>query len=436
MKHFSLNLIVRIALIGVLSVLSYIFFTKEEYPLLILSAGSLLIAAASLYRFCVSVNNKLIFFFESVQYSDFTVRFGADNKLGRSFRELNRQMNAVMEAFKAARAEKEANLHYLNTLVQHVEVGILCYDASEKIEIINHAAMRMLEAFTLRNLNDLKEVGLADLYGKIHELAFKGRVVYETQKGLQLAISATSLNLRGRTVHILSFQNIRSELQEKEVHAWQNLTKVLRHEIMNSIAPIVSLVGTMRNIVTEDLTGYPEIAPSVDDLGEALETIESRGKGIMNFVNAYRDFTALPKPVFGRIRSADLLRQLAALHSDEVVSFEVVRNFEVSADEHQIEMVLLNLVKNSLESIAEKSEGWVRVRADVRNNSPLIEVLDNGEGIVPEALDKIFIPFYTTKKSGSGIGLSLSKQIMQMHGGDLRAFSNVGEGTRFELIFP
>lgn len=399
------------------------------------------ISAFSLYNYSSSVNVKLVRFFESIQYSDFTVKFSSDNKLGKSFQDLNLEMNQVIEAFKAARAEKEANIHFLNTMVQHIDVGIICYDAHGQIEILNNAAIRLLDVYRLRKLDELLNTDHAVLYDEMRKLNSGSRFMYRAKNGLQLSVNATKVNLRGRAVKIISLQNIRSELQAQELDAWQNLTKVLRHEIMNSIAPIVSLVGTMRDIVQEDLKAEVENQEAIEDLSEALKTIESRGKGVMNFVNAYRDFTTLPKPVFREMPASDILGRIEALVKADAkdrssnVNFEIESDFEVLCDIDQIEMVIINLVKNAFEAIGDKQDGHVSVRAYQGAKLRYIEVKDNGTGIVPEALEKIFIPFYTTKKTGQGIGLSLSKQILQMHEGDLTVKSELGSGTIFRLEF-
>ncbi len=400
-----------------------------------------LISAISLYTYATSVNKKLTLFFESIQYSDFTVKFSSDNTMGKSFADLNTQMNLVIDAFKAARAEKEANIQFLNTLVQHIDVGIICYDSQENMEILNNAAIRLLDVYRLRVLSDLKGTPVEPLYDLLKNLESGQRAMFETSHGRQLAINATKVSLRGKAVKIISLQNIRSELQQKELSSWQNLTRVLRHEIMNSIAPIVSLVGTMRSIVDEDLRKKTGIEESVEDLSQALQTIENRGQGIMNFVNAYRDFTTLPKPVKRETTAKELLLRIESLLSAKdngervPVSIHIEHNFTLQIDTAQIEMVLINLVKNAREAYDENSAGSIEISAYQKEGQRFIIVKDHGKGMVPEALEKIFIPFYTTKKTGQGIGLSLSKQILQSHDGDLTAKSELGKGSVFRLEF-
>jgi len=243
---------------------------------------------------------------------------------------------------------------------------------------------------------------------------------------------------------VASLQNIRSELQQRELEAWQNLTKVLRHEIMNSITPIVSLAGTMRDIVETDLAKPvahdPHLTESVNDLRDALTTIEQRGAGVMRFVDAYRHFTTIPQPVFADVLVENLLRNVAQLaqpnaQKNRIAITTASPNLAIRADTAQIEMVLLNLVKNAVESLEKTANPAVRLDAGADGPHVVIRVSDNGPGIEPEALEQIFIPFYTTKKTGSGIGLSLSRQIMQLHGGQLTAESTPGQGSTFRLVF-
>lgn len=418
------------------------------FPLVILH----ILITVNLYRYVTSLNRKLTRFLESVRYSDFAVSFRADNNLGPSFYELNDQFNEVLDAFRQARAEKEANLHYVNTIVQHVSVGLLTFDVAGQVELVNQSALRLLGIYRLRTLNDLNATN-----PELSELLMSAKasptpVSYQTGTDGELSVRCTAVRLRGRLVTVVSLQNIRSELQQRELDAWQNLTKVLRHEIMNSITPIVSLAGTMRDIVETDLLPFalpsdnefnaiPSIVgESINDLRDALTTIEQRGAGIMQFVDAYRNFTTIPQPIFADVPVEPLLRtvvQLAQANAPQCqIAFTVGSpNLAIRADASQIEMVLLNLVKNAVESVEKGITPIIGIHSESIGPHVLIRVTDNGPGIEPEALEQIFIPFYTTKKTGSGIGLSLSRQIMQLHNGQLTADSHSGAGSTFSLTF-
>lgn len=441
MRHFAIGIILRISVLSLILLGLVYFFLQNQWSAV--GLFSLLAAAAFfwIFNYTTTINRKLARFFESVRYSDFAVKFRSDNKLGRSFEEVNQQFNGVLEAFRQARAEKEANLHYINTIVQHVNVGLLSYDSSGNIELINNAAFRILNIYRLRNISELSKTAHAELYDILSNISSGSKALYQTANEKQISINAATVSLRGRVIKLISLQNIQSELQQKELEAWQNLTKVLRHEIMNSVTPIVSLASTMREIIELDLSQEEGIQETVSDLKEALFTIENRSKGIMNFVNAYREFTSIPKPKFEDTTSNDLISQVLNLVQPQLKEKQIElktdfkESFELVADTELIAMVLINIIKNAVEAVESRLNPQIKIRTIEIDEQKIIEIADNGSGIEPEALEKIFIPFYTTKKTGSGIGLSLSRQIMQMHGGNLKVFSKVGEGTRFRIIF-
>ena len=442
MKRFATGLFIRISIILVTCLLiAYAWWEIPASRSLLVGIGIILLTVqtANLHRYITSLNRKLTRFMESVRYSDFAIAFKADNELGPSFKELNQQFNEVLEAFRQARAEKEANLHYLNTIVQQVSVGLISFDVAGNVELTNQAALRLLGIYRLRNLTDLQSVH-SGLYEILTSTPSSTPAIYQSSFEQELSVRCATVSLRGRPVTVASIQNIRSELQQKELEAWQNLTKVLRHEIMNSVTPIVSLVGTMQQIVNTELAGAEE--ESVSDLREALTTIEHRGRGIMRFVDAYRNFTAIPQPRLAEISVENLLKNVIALVHTELQQRHIILQappvpsyMMIFADAGQIEMVLINLIKNAMESLDGHRKPKLRLEAKMQDNRLMIFVTDNGPGIEPEAIEKIFIPFYTTKKTGSGIGLSLSRQIMQLHNGQLKVTSTPGQGSTFSMIF-
>ncbi|MCU0354377.1 MAG: ATP-binding protein [Cytophagales bacterium] len=442
-KTFGAGLTIRVlALVAAIGAGCYVFVLSFNW--LAFTAFMLLVALLgfNLYYYVDSTNRKLIRFLESVRWSDFSIGFAADNKLGYSFRTLNQQFNEVLEAFRQARAEREANLQYLNAVVHHVSVGLLAFDTEGKVELVNNAALKLLGIYRLRTLGELLKAH-PELVELVQKLRSQSNALYQTPAEQQLSVYATVIRLRGKTIKLVSLQNIQSELQQKELEAWQNLTRVLRHEIMNSITPITSLIATMQDIVTHDLAQDTANAEAVGDIKEALNTIENRSVGLLNFVNAYRNFTNIPKPVLEAVTVRQLTGGVYQLMLADAKNAGVDFTCEVKpettqvlADKEQIEMVLINLVKNAVEALAGKTGGTIHMKGYLdENQQPSIDVTDNGPGIIPEALEKIFIPFYTTKKTGSGIGLSLSRQIMQMHGGTLKVQSEVNRGTTFTLKF-
>jgi nitrogen fixation/metabolism regulation signal transduction histidine kinase len=262
---------------------------------------------------------------------------------------------------------------------------------------------------------------------------------------LQLSIYAAGFTLHQQGLTLISLQNIQSELEEKEMEAWQNLIRVLTHEIMNSVAPISSLSSTANELLTGDSNNKNQDLRTevIKDVSVAVKTIERRSKGLMNFVDNYRKLTHIPKPDFEIFQVKTLFDRVKNLMKDQFeqksINFKMQidpESLELTADPILIEQVLINLCKNSVEAILEKNNPSIALlgKTDGRGN-PVIQVIDNGEGIRGDVVGKIFIPFFTTKKEGSGIGLSLSKQIMRSHGGTLSVSSKPDVETVFSLRF-
>lgn len=443
MNKFSVNILLRIILLTLSTITTvWVWTALGAFPGV--TMGILIcMQIYGMYYYINRVNRKLTLFLESIRYEDFSIRFSADNKLGKSFQALNHQFNEVLEAFRQTRAEKEANLKYIDTIVQHISIGVLSFDVEGRIELINPAAFRLLGIYRLRNISELKATH-PSLPEYLMEIRSGSKLLYRTRQEQQLSIHAASVRLQGRLVKLISIQNIHAELQQKELEAWQNLTKILRHEIMNSVTPIVSLISTMQDIVEQDISPEAAQKDAIADLQEALETIKSRSRGIMNFVNAYRDYTTLPKPQFTHVNIKELLTGVSSLLLPEMKQAGIFYHYEIEsvsteihADVAQLQMVLINLIKNAMDALEQTQTPSIQVKASMTNpNQVHIEITDNGPGIDADAMNKIFIPFYTTKKKGSGIGLSLSQQIIQSHGGQLRVSRSGNNGTTFSVLLP
>ncbi len=398
-----------------------------------------------LYRFTSQTNRKLTRFLESVKYSDFISGFTSDNKLGSSFRDLNVAFNEVLEAFRKARSEKEEHWQYLNTIVQQVRTGILSFDNEGNIQLMNANAKRFVGISNIKNIHELKKHNVK-LYQALHEVQPGKSTLYKSGTEFLLTLQATELRIRGNTVKLITLQNIQTELQRQELEAWQNLTRVLRHEIMNSITPISSLTSTLREILDQELVkkgdDYELKAEGAEDLRDGLQTIESRSKGLIKFIDAYREYTSLPQPKLKTVRVKDLIEKVTQLLKPDFKKKNIQllihcdsEYLTVQADEEMIEQVLINLIKNAIEAADHSDLAKIEIKGTYTENSVIIEVTDNGPGIIPEAIDRIFVPFFTTKKTGSGIGLALSRQIMQMHNGSLTVVSDPDVKTTFTLRF-
>jgi two-component system nitrogen regulation sensor histidine kinase NtrY len=411
----------------------------------ILTCIIIIFQVGELFHFVSLTNRKLTRFLESVKYSDFVSGFTADNKLGRSFKDLNISFNEVLEAFRKARSEKEEHWQYLNTVVQQVRTGIISFDADGEVQLINMNARKFLSVQNIKNINELKERNYKLHYILTHTEPGKSSL-YKDANEFHLTIQATELRIRGADIKLLTLQNIQPELQKQELEAWQNLTRVLRHEIMNSITPISSLTSTLKDILEYDLTQkddhYELKQEGAEDLKEGLSTIENRSKGLIKFIDAYREYTSLPNPKLKTIMLKNLIEKVSMLMRQEMKNHHVDFHHEcrseyltIQADEEMIEQVLINLLKNSAEAVSQKENARIDLIGRYDGTHIKIEIIDNGTGIIPEAIERIFVPFYTTKKTGSGIGLSLSRQIMHLHNGTLSVESEPDVRTVFTMRF-
>jgi len=269
--------------------------------------------------------------------------------------------------------------------------------------------------------------------------------IHDGNEQSNLSISATEFIMREQNFTLVSLQNIQSELEEKELEAWQQLIRVLTHEIMNSVTPIASLASTVNETINFDAqTSQPELSEeSKSDIEGALKTIQKRSEGLLHFVEAYRGLTRIPTPDFTNFSVLDLLERVHQLMQTEIskkkiqCKIEVVpKDLELTADSELVEQILINILKNAIQAIDRQPNGKIDLSSKINDRGHIIiQLEDNGPGIPKDVQDNIFIPFFTTKEEGSGIGLSLSRQIMRLHRGSISMQSKPHETTVFTLRF-
>lgn len=360
--------------------------------------------------------------------------------------DLHIEFNAILAKLKEDQSEKEASSQFFKSVFKHLSIGLLTFGEDGKIQLINTAAKRILAVEELKNISDMasinKELNLA-----IQNLRTGGSELVKIAHPdgiMQLSVYVIELLMRGEKFKLVSLQNIQSELEEKEMEAWQNLVKILTHEIMNSIAPISSLAGTISNDMASKLDHGENVhAEDMEDYLMGIKTIEKRSEGLTNFVSDFRSLAHIPTPKFSSISISKLFDQLEILlqhqlDEKDIKLSKVLNPIELIlfGDQTQIEQVLINLTQNAIQAVEESERREICLSAYIDESGKIIiEVRDSGKGIDEEALGKIFIPFFTTKKKGSGIGLSLSKQIMRRHKGNIQVSSSPNEGTTFKLIF-
>ncbi|MBU1337884.1 MAG: GHKL domain-containing protein [Acidobacteria bacterium] len=426
----------------------YLLFRTDLYAPLFITALLIVYQVYGLIHYVDKTNRDLARFFNSIRYSDFSQSFKEKN-VSRSFKLLQDAFTDVTEAFRKARAEKEEHYRYLQTIVQHVAIGLIAFTPDGNVELINNAAKRLLNLPRLKNIQLLrsKSDDLVDALQRLRPRESALVKVEDDDELLQLSLYATGFKLRGRQFSLVSLQNIQSELEEKEIEAWQKLIRVLTHEIMNSITPISSLASTINDLLGDlpcsDHSGSDEERENLIDIKQAVGTIQNRSRGLLHFVDAYRNLTLIPIPELQMISVRELFSRIERLMDSNIkekaIAFTSViepADLELTADTELIEQVLINLLLNALQAVESIPCPVIELRSQHDSRGRIqIQIIDNGPGISKENLEKIFIPFFSTKEGGSGIGLSLSRQIMRQHGGAISVHSIPGKSTVFTLRF-
>lgn len=447
-KQFRINVILRVLLLAVTCLLLFLLLNTEYVFTPILFVAAMIYQVYAMIRYVDRTNRELANFLESIRYSEFTRTFSI-KEAGPSFEALNDAFNNVMRDFQQIRSEGEENYHYLQNIVQNIDVSILAYQRNGEVEMVNPAAKKLFQLNSLPNIQKLEKLSkeLSDTLLNIQPGENHLIKVQDEDDLLQLAVYATEFKIKDKSILLTTVKNIQNVLEGQETEAWQKLIRVLTHEIMNSIAPISSLSSTIELMINE-YDSKSEDAPCLDreavkEIQQALQTINKRSTGLMNFVETYRNLTKIPKPNFAMVEMKGLIANVHTLMKketeDQGIEFTYViepETIELQIDEQMISQVLINMIKNSVHALEGFDNGKISIKGFYnKRGRPTIQIIDNGQGILEDVLDKIFIPFFTTKRNGSGIGLSLSRQILRLHGGTITAQSKPQEETIFSLTF-
>ncbi len=448
LKRFRLQCIFRVVLLTVTIFLFFYFFDRSiPIGIKILIGMTIVLQTVLLISYVERTNRMLTTFLNSIRYSEFSSSFEVKG-LGSSFDVLKNSFNNVINDFQRISTEREVHYHYLKNVVEHVGVALIAFRSNGDVEICNKAAKRLFRMDHIKSIDSLSGYN-PKLYEKLITLRSGERAMVKIQRHedlLQLAMYATEFKLQDRTMILVSIQNIQSELEEQELEAWQKLIRVLTHEIMNSITPIASLSSTIKKMLEEVHESNEEnvlCEETFGDINSAVNTIERRSSGLIRFVESYRNLTRIPKPNFTIFPIESLFDNLRNLFTEELheagIEFEmkiVPQAIDLTADESMVEQILINLIQNAKHALRDKDQGKIALSAFIGSNGkPVIQVWDNGLGILEDVIDKIFIPFFTTKPSGTGIGLALARQMMRLHGGTISARSELGKETAFTLRF-
>ncbi len=453
-KRFGLLVAVRTVLMTCTLLLFVRLIILEGYPTLLVLLSALALAQLiELVRFVSKTNAELVRFLDSARYVDFSQRFQLSNQ-GAGFDELSRVLGEIMERFRDSRQSQEQELRRLKALIEHVPVPLISLKPDGELELHNNASRRLFGHARSNQLQDLEQFGqefpkrLVEIQaGERHLVNF---VVDDIERNL--AVAATKISLGDQSEKVLSLQDIQSELDSIQMQSWQELVRVLTHEIMNSITPVASLAKTTGDLVNDsianvdarqDLANLAELREELVDIKSAVDTVSRRSDGLMAFVQSYRRLTHLPVPGKSPCRLdavfADVSQLVSAQWQDKAIHLacEVEpQTLSVQADRDLIEQVLINLLRNAEQALEGRPDASVRLGARLnRRGQVLIEVQDNGPGISEELATKVFVPFFTTKREGSGVGLALTRQVMIAHGGSVSLVRPQVGGVLIKLSF-
>lgn len=446
-RQIWLNILIRVILILIFSfLLALSVLSSGSLKLIALCLAGMLLTASSLVWYLNSVNRKIKLFFDSVNNDDTSLYF-SEGAGSHSLRELSASIDKVNTRIRKLRREAEEKDLYMSMLLEHLATGIITYNEKGFIIHANAAAKKLLALDVLTHLRQIEKTD-RNLYTIINSIKPFERKVAEvnTSSGtVDLALKAASFSLGGSELVILSIQDIRHELDEHEVESWMKLIRVLMHEIMNSVTPVASLSESLSRMLRK---GSETVKPSdvtpamIDTLVQGLNVISDQGRGLMSFVESYRKLSRLPEPEKTEFSVNSLFSRAKVLFDSlgtEGICLAInqpANDVILYADQNLICQVLLNLFRNAAEACEGKADAKITLSASVGSDGRAeICVADNGPGIPEELADQVFVPFFTTKSKGTGIGLSISRQIMKIHGGFLKVRSHPGKETVFCLGF-
>jgi nitrogen fixation/metabolism regulation signal transduction histidine kinase len=442
-KNFYYNIVFRTLLLGVSALaMGWLFFGIQLYALAGVIALTFIAQIIETINYLNRTNRKIAFFFDAVRNDDSTLHFPV-NTGNKSLDDLNESLNKLNELIKTIKFDLHEQEQYFKTILEQVSIGVITFNQSGNIFLSNSAAKHLLMREQLTHINQLTQVD-KNLLSAFKELLPGGHklVSFNSPNGtVQLSLKSSAFKTTTDNLQLVAIQDIKNEMESKELESWIKLIRVLTHEIMNTIAPITSLSQTISGYFKK-LDGKIPDEKTIGNTVKGLEIINERGNGLISFVENYRQLTRLPQPDKKKIALKPFFENTATLlqidpkNNNTQIDWDCnPADLEIFADEKQIAQVLINLLKNAQETLKNQENGKILIKAEInKNGRPQIAVTDNGLGIPNDLLDKIFVPFFSTKENGSGIGLSLSRQIMQMHGGLLKVKS-LPQKTIFSIVF-
>ncbi|HZF65509.1 MAG TPA: HAMP domain-containing sensor histidine kinase [Chitinophagaceae bacterium] len=438
-KNFHWRILSRVAFLFITLMAACIFIVQQWYLFVALLSPLVFYQIVDFIRFQKKAHEELNEFVEAIHYRDFSRYFDVKHAPA-DLQPLRKGFNDINTTFKVISKEKETQYQYLQKILELVDTGILSYQPeSGEVVWMNESLKKMLQLPYLKTIHSLAKRDKA-LFDEIYQLKpgeNKIAVAHLEKSSFKVLLSATAFQTDGQKYKLVAFQNVNEALDETESKAWQKLLSVMTHEIMNSVAPISSLAETLKNRLSSNDEN------TIEDLELGIDTIKRRSEGLLKFAETYRNLNKITtlslQKIYIREMFLNLRRLMQPTFEQKEIEFEIVLkdpNLQMNADPSLLEQVLINLVVNAIEAVKGKKGAKIVLSAEqIHNQKILLKVADNGQGMPEEVVDKIFIPFFSTKKNGSGIGLSLCKQIVLLHRGNIQVQSVESKGTVFSLQF-
>ncbi len=443
-KYYYQIVIFRILLISLNSYLLSI--SVNDWRFLVITGVVFIGQIISLISFLNHTNRKIAYFFDAVKNEDTTLYFPLITK-NRTVKELNASLNNVNEMIKNIRADIRDQERYYHLLLEQAETGIMTIDHKGHIRYSNKAAKNLLQVDVLTHVSQFQRIDdeLWQLLANI-EAGRKNHIKFQNEKdSYDLSLISSTINVNDNELKLIILQDIKTEMDESETESWIKLIRVLSHEIMNSITPITTLSETLVEYFSQSKPGDSQIIKEekITEAISGLNVIKEQSRSLLKFVESYRNLTRLPKPQIKAFDASILVERLMVLCQSEPNAVHVEFSSEIdpkdifiNGDLEQLTQVLINITKNSVEALSENPDGQIAIKIRRKLKVTVIQVKDNGSGIPEENIDEIFTPFFTTKESGTGIGLSLSRQIIKNHKGKISVRSKPGKETVFTIELP
>lgn len=442
-KFYELKLFFRLALISIGSGLLGWLSIHEYYVVCLFLSLVIVYLLSDIYRYQKRIFAELEQFKDAIHYRDFSRHFDV-KRAPAELQPLREAFNSISDSFKEAAKEKEIQYQYLQQILAIVATGIISYNLSNgNVVWMNEAIKSMLNLPHLRNISALEKRNQIIL-DEIMSLAVGDNKLITlslNKSKIKILLTATAFQIDQQQFKLITFQNISEALEETEADAWSRLLRVMTHELMNSIAPISSLASTLNTLVDESIINNEPQPSYQEDLKVAIVTIGKRSNALLKFAETYRNLNKIATLNLQKVYVRDLFENqsnlMAPTLSERNIELEIILkdpSIQIEIDPNLVEQVLINLIVNAIEAVKKSQEPKIVLTAELDNHKKcIIRVNDNGPGISNELLDKIFVPFFSTKKNGSGIGLNLCKQIMMLHKGTINVQTNEGSGTSFYL---